>query len=184
MIVSQQSGSWRSRNDLRARDTETLCCGIFHKSQTVYFIKFRLVSRAAPRRGVSWSLSSYASFAFCLFAGREARSPSKLAPGATTRGGLCSQQRSYLKFSSAKRAEWKWFHILALGVSTLRGVTRVTAFILVLEMTVVSFFKMHLMVLGKRELFLWTSWLAVLNTVAVAFLKKKLQCSDVSNGPR
>lgn len=54
-----------------------------------------------------------------------------------------------MKFSSAKRAEWKRFHILALGVSTLRGVTRVTAFILVLEMTVVSFFKMHLMVLGK-----------------------------------
>lgn len=60
---------------------------------------------------------------------------------------LCSQQRSYLKFFFlAKRAEWEWFHILALGVPTLHGVTRVMAFILDPEKTVVLFLQMHLMV--------------------------------------
>lgn len=65
-------------------------------------------------------------------------------------GYLCSQQQSYLKFfSSAKRAEWKWFHILALGDPTLHGVTRVRAFILETEMPVVLFLQMHLMVWRK-----------------------------------
>lgn len=60
---------------------------------------------------------------------------------------LCSQQRPYLKFFFlARRAEWEWFHILALGVPTLHGVTRVTAFILDPEKTVVLFLQTHLMV--------------------------------------
>lgn len=74
--------------------------------------------------------------------------------GSTERGFLfeylCSQQRSYLKFfSPQKEQNGKWFNIPALGVPTLRVVSRVLALILDSEITLVLYLKMLLRVLGN-----------------------------------
>lgn len=153
----------------------------------VYFIKLGLVSKASLRRGISWSLSHTHPLPWGLSEG-EARSPGMLTAGEARRRASCLNvfvHSGDLIWSSSlyrKEQNGNSFNIPALGVPTRHAVTRVIAFILDSEATVVLFLKMHLTVLRKWELFLWTSQRRVLNSLAVAFKKKKLKCSNVSNG--
>ena len=111
----------------------------------------------------------------------EATSPGMLTTGAELSWASCLNifvHSGDLIWSSSllrKEQNGKWFNIATLGVPTLCAATGVMAFILDCEITVVLFLKIHLRVLGKWELFLWTSRWLYSTQLLWHFLKRKLK---------
>ena len=111
----------------------------------------------------------------------EATSPGMLTTGAELSWASCLNifvHSGDLIWSSSllrKEQNGKWFNIPTLGVPTLCAATGVMAFILDCEITVVLFLKIHLRVLGKWELFLWTSRWLYSTQLLWHFFKRKLK---------